>query len=118
MCPKRRLPEFSLRIVYRRRYCYKLHSQFATNTRTHLFFSVFINIFVHPFQKYTLVGLLAMCLSATAVPEPSGQLLPATLDFAQTKNTAQRADEAKPSDVVPIYLYARENSLDGDYNFR
>ncbi|VVC44943.1 Hypothetical protein CINCED_3A001033 [Cinara cedri] len=73
--------------------------------------------------KCVLTGLLATCLSVSAAPEPSRLLAP-TLNFAQTKSALQPPVVApdgpvKPAvDVVPIYLYARENSLDGDYNFR
>jgi len=42
---------------------------------------------------------------------------PQTLNSSPAKNSQQVANELKP-DFVPIYLYSRENSLDGDYNFK
>jgi len=43
---------------------------------------------------------------------------PQTLNSSPAKNSQEQvANELKP-DFVPIYMYARENSLDGDYNFK
>ncbi|XP_060853998.1 uncharacterized protein LOC132931927 isoform X2 [Rhopalosiphum padi] len=66
--------------------------------------------------KYTLMSLLVTCLSVAAA-DPLKQK-PQTLNSSPAKNSQQQvANELKP-DFVPIYLYARENSLDGDYNFK
>lgn len=61
------------------------------------------------------MGLFVTCLTVSADPLKQK---PQTLNFSPTK-TAQRqvADEVKP-DVIPIFFYAREDSLDGDYNFK
>ncbi|CAI6361648.1 unnamed protein product [Macrosiphum euphorbiae] len=65
--------------------------------------------------KYTLMGLIVTCLSVAADPLKQK---PQTLNSSPAKNSQEQvANELKP-DFVPIYLYARENSLDGDYNFK
>lgn len=65
--------------------------------------------------KYTLMSLLVTCLSVAADPLKQK---PQALNSSPAKNSQQQvANELKP-DFVPIYLYARENSLDGDYNFK
>lgn len=62
------------------------------------------------------MSLLVTCLSVAAA-DPLKQK-PQTLNSSPAKNSQQQvANELKP-DFVPIYLYARENSLDGDYNFK
>lgn len=65
--------------------------------------------------KYTLMSLIVTCLSVAADPLKQK---PQTLNSSPAKNYQQQvANELKP-DFVPIYLYSRENSLDGDYNFK
>jgi len=51
----------------------------------------------------------------SADPEPLKKYA-RTLDLPSTKSRQQEANEGK--DVIPIFLYARENSLDGDYNYK
>lgn len=60
------------------------------------------------------MGLFVTCLSVSADPLKQK---PQALNLLITKNGQQVANEMKP-DFVPIMLYARENSLDGDYNFK
>lgn len=61
------------------------------------------------------MSLLVTCLSVAADPLKQK---PQALNSSPAKNSQQQvANELKP-DFVPIYLYARENSLDGDYNFK
>ncbi|XP_027845530.2 uncharacterized protein LOC114125913 [Aphis gossypii] len=65
--------------------------------------------------KYTLMSLLVTCLSVAADPLKQK---PQALNTSPAKNSQQQvANELKP-DFVPIYLYAREESLDGDYNYK
>lgn len=67
------------------------------------------------FQKYALMGLI---VTSSSVSANSLNQKSQTLNLAPTNNLQQRkSDEIKP-DFVPIYLYARENSLDGDYNYK
>lgn len=56
------------------------------------------------------MSLIVTCLSAAADPLKQK---PQTLNSSPGKV----ANELKP-DFVPIYLYSRENSLDGDYNYK
>lgn len=71
------------------------------------------------FQKHSLMGVLFVtCLSVSSAAADPLKQIPHTLHAPSAKNAQQQvAKEAKP-DFVPIYLYSRENSLDGDYNFR
>ncbi|XP_025194103.1 uncharacterized protein LOC112593775 [Melanaphis sacchari] len=65
--------------------------------------------------KYTLMSLFVTCLSVAADPLKQK---PQALNSIPAKNFQQQvANELKP-DFVPIYLYSRENSVDGDYNFK
>ncbi|KAE9524595.1 hypothetical protein AGLY_014645 [Aphis glycines] len=62
--------------------------------------------------KYTLMSLLVTCLSVAADPLKQK---PQALNTSPAKNSQQQvANELKP-DFVPIYLYAREESLDDGY---
>lgn len=61
------------------------------------------------------MSLLVTCLSVAADPLKQK---PQALNTSPAKNSQQQvANELKP-DFVPIYLYAREESLDGDYNYK
>lgn len=59
------------------------------------------------------MGLIVTCLTVAADPLKQK---PQTLNFSPAKSS-QVPNESKP-DFIPIFLYARENSLDGDYNFK
>lgn len=62
------------------------------------------------------MGLIVTRLTVSA--DKLKQNPQALQSFSPTNGPLQKSsDELKP-DFIPIYLYARENSLDGDYNFR
>lgn len=56
-----------------------------------------------------------MCLSVTADPLKQKQQ---SLSVPPTINTQRQDENELKPDFVPIFLYSRDNSLDGDYNFR
>lgn len=61
------------------------------------------------------MSFFVTCLSVAADPLKQK---PQALDSLTAKNSQQQvANELKP-DFIPIYLYARENSFDGDYNYK
>jgi len=55
------------------------------------------------------------CLTVSAIPSKQK---PQVQNFSPAKNVQQQVSNAVKPDFVPIFLYARENSLDGDYNFK
>lgn len=61
------------------------------------------------------MSLIVTCLSVSADPLKQK---PQTLNFSPTKNAQRQEVNEVKADYVPIYLYSRENSLDGDYNFK
>ncbi|XP_050423876.1 uncharacterized protein LOC126835376 [Adelges cooleyi] len=63
--------------------------------------------------KYAILGLVVACASAQSSKQKTQSTKPSTV-----KNTLQQRTDAIKQDYVPIYLYARESSLDGDYNYR
>lgn len=55
--------------------------------------------------------------SSSGLADPLKQK-PPTVNIVMEKNVPQqKSNEIKP-DFIPIYLYSRENSLDGDYSYR
>lgn len=59
---------------------------------------------------------MSLIVTRLSVSADSLEQKPQTLNILSSKNV-QRADEVKP-DVIPIYFYAREGSLEGDYKFK
>lgn len=61
------------------------------------------------------MGLIVTCVTAQSAktkPQTTVKSSP------NTKETFQKRNDAVKVDYIPIYVYSRENSLDGDYNYR
>ncbi|XP_050549176.1 uncharacterized protein LOC126910561 [Daktulosphaira vitifoliae] len=65
--------------------------------------------------KFVILGLFVTCITAQSAKTKPQTIVKSSID---TKDTIQKRNDAVKIEYIPIYLYSRENSLDGDYNYR